>query len=277
MAVLTADLDYRQITEFAQSAEAMPRRRLTNTVNGAFSLPDIQDEELEHKQSDELLGYVGDKQKNINYLTKAGYEGLIKTNNVSDRVRTETQDRKTKQKKRDREFYDTVLMLNERLEWIDERLGEIDESLVALSEVKNLYLNGTLDPKNPEHAALLETANITIEELDQNGATALDEKQKAFEQEQIELEADKAKIHKLLNHKTLESENTAQSRQNVERKGGVEGDTPIKTGFDLKSAFEQAAPGQQALEKDVVSVLEQKQENVIDNSEMDNIMSKFGP
>ena len=62
------------------------------------------------------------------------------------------------------------------LDLLDQQLQAVNEALDALAELEELYKNGKLDPDNPQHAALMQKAGITWEDLEERGQDAIDDR-----------------------------------------------------------------------------------------------------
>ena len=88
-----------------------------------------------------------------------------------------------KQRRKDRETYDLIRnALDQRLAELDVELAEIDarlgvindlrsqiaDKLDAIDDLERLVANGTLDPNNPAHAALLRRAGYSTEDTEQD-------------------------------------------------------------------------------------------------------------
>ena len=132
---------------------------------------------------------------------------------------TDGADSKKKNKKDD--VY-RLLRILEQIEWLNERIAEIKEALNAVSQAKELYLSGELNFNNPDHAAILEEAGVSKEDIKQKGEQAFDDREevikdklKIFRQErkQAQKELEEFKSDPAIQKEFKERANTKKGKQ----------------------------------------------------------------
>jgi hypothetical protein len=97
--------------------------------------------------------------------------------------------------------------INEEIAAIDQRLEEIESELHELEHLQDLAEKGTLDPKNPAHAKLLQKYGITQDDLDSGRLSIiLSEKMGHRVEEQTELQKRKEYLQEQANEAISEAE-----------------------------------------------------------------------